>query len=99
MLKHHAADFWNKGAPLKSILNTPAEATGATFNKFMQAANRGRITEVLERRGIPTAEIKNTLMRGDSTLTKDLEDAARLKQLGETTFNVQAAETNRAKQL
>jgi len=96
MFKQHAADFWNKSAPLKSFLQTPPNATGATLNKFMQVVNQGRALTALEQRGVPTQDLKAILAKTPKALKVDIRDAATLKNLGQGTLDNQVASANRS---
>lgn len=95
MFKQHAADFWNKGAPLKPFANIPPDATGATVNKFLQTAQQGRILQALERRGVPTEDIKGILAKGGKQVRVDFRDAATLQNLGQPVLDQQVATANR----
>lgn len=99
MFKQHAADFWNKGAPLKPFANIPPDATGATVNKFLQTAQQGRALEALERRLGPQPDLRAILAKGSKAVKVDFRDAATLKNLGEPVLNKQVATVNQAKAL
>lgn len=94
MFQQHAADFWNKTAPLKPFLQTPPNATGATLTKFQDIALQGRALNALESRGIPTQDIKAILAKGPK-LAADLQDAATLKNLGQPVLNQQVGAARR----
>lgn len=95
MFKQHAADFWNRNAPLKPFLNIPSGSTGSTLSKLMNTANRVRIDMALQNRGVDTSDIRAILSQGNKTVLKDIKDAALMRQLGPDLINQQAAQANR----
>jgi hypothetical protein len=99
MFKAHAADFWNKTAPLKPFANVPPDARGATVNKFLKVSQQGRILDALERRGVDTTDIKAILAKGGKAVRADFRDAATLQNLGQPALDKQVAAVNRVKAL
>jgi hypothetical protein len=96
MFKEHAADFWNKNAPLKSFLSTPADATGTTLNRFTQTATQSRALDALDRRGIPTEDLRALLSSGTKALRGDIQKAATLRNLGEQALQNQTIAARQA---
>lgn len=97
MFKQHAADFWNKGAPLKDYLPlqkggkiVPGQ-DGTLLNRFIQVANQGRALQALERLGVPTQDLRAILAKGADTVRADISDAATLKNLGQGVIDQRAA--------
>lgn len=99
MFKQHAADFWNKGAPLKpwagSAPQVKPDMTGSTLNRFLSVTQQGRALEALERRLGPQPELRAILAKGPKAVKVDVRDAATMKNLGEPVLNQQVAAANR----
>lgn len=95
LFRQHAADFWNRGAPLKPFLQTQPNATGQTLNKFTQTATQSRAFDALNRRGVPIDDLKGLLGKGTKALKADIRDAATVRNLGEGTLNEQVATKTR----
>jgi hypothetical protein len=97
LFKQHAADFWNKGAPLRDYLpiqkggKVIADQEGQTINRFLNTANQSRALDALQRRGVPTDTIKAILSKGSDSVKADIADAVTLKNLGPDVLNRQVA--------
>jgi hypothetical protein len=96
MFKQHAADFWNKGAPLKSFVDPSADTKPSTLNKFLNATNDSRALAALERRGIDTSNVRAILAKGADVIKKDVPDAATLRNLGQPALDQQVGAANTA---
>jgi hypothetical protein len=102
MFKEHAADFWNKGAPLRDYLPiqkggkvVPGQE-GATLNRLTQTANQSRALDALQRRGVPTDTIKAILSQGTDAVKTNIADAVTLKNMGQGVLDQQARAPVRA---
>jgi len=95
LFKQHAADFWNKGAPLKDYLpiqkggKVVAGQEGATINRFLDVANQSRALDALQRRGVPVTDIKAILAQGPKAVTEDIGNAVTLRNMGQDVLNQQ----------
>lgn len=96
MFKEHAADFWNKNAPLKPLLNALPGTRPGVLNRFLNIVNDSRALDALERRGVDTKDIRALLAKGGKQIKADVKDAATLQNLGQPVLNQQAATATRA---
>jgi hypothetical protein len=94
MFQQHAKDFWAKNAPLRNFVQqraTPAKIqpgqTGAVTN-YMKGINQARALEVLDRRGIPTQDIRDLLNKDVSS--SDIRNARTLLRSGRGPLDAQA---------
>jgi hypothetical protein len=96
IFKQHAADFWNKGAPLKDYLpitkggQVISGQEGATINRLLEATNQSRALEALQRRGVPTDDIRQILRQGPEAAKQTVQQAVTLKNFGQQAMTAPA---------